>query len=144
MVMENKTETRSPLEWREEYSVGVEGLDDQHRHMFGLINQLVGMVNSMPTPEQVASILNGLIEYKQKHFATEEGYFRRFGFEGAEEHIVEHRKFDVRIEEIREKYGNDRTMFVFELVDFLEDWLIDHILHTDRKYIECFHQNGLK
>lgn len=139
-----QNETRSLLEWREEYSVGVKIIDEQHRRMFGLINELIGMIKTTPNAEQIASILRGIIEYKQKHFATEEVYFQRFGFEGTEEHIAEHRKFDAKVEEIREKYGTDFVMFAFELVDFLEDWLIDHILHTDRKYIECFHQNGLK
>ena len=85
--MENAT--RSVLEWREEYSVGVALIDEQHRNLFRMINELIDVINAVPTTERIAPILKGLIEYKQKHFATEEGYFHQFNFEGAEEHIAD-------------------------------------------------------
>ncbi len=135
---------RSVLEWREEYSVGVRLIDEQHQNMFRMINDLVGSINAVPTTEQIAPILAGLVEYKQKHFATEEGYFRQFNFEGAEEHIAEHRKFNETLEQLKKKNEGDMIGLAFELVDFLEDWLINHLLNTDRKYIECFHANGLR
>jgi hemerythrin-like metal-binding protein len=138
------TREKSPLEWREEYSVGVALIDRQHQEMFRMINELVGIINVGPNRERIDPVLSGLVEYKEKHFATEEGYFRRFKFEGAEEHIAEHRKFNETMDRIKGKWGDDMIGFTFELIDFLEDWLLDHILNTDRKYIECFHANGLK
>ena len=140
--MENAT--RSVLEWREEYSVGVALIDEQHRNLFRMINELIDVINAVPTTERIAPILKGLIEYKQKHFATEEGYFHQFNFEGAEEHIAEHRKFNETLEQLKKKNEEDVIELAFELVDFLEDWLINHLLNTDRKYIECFHANGLR
>jgi hemerythrin len=34
--------------------------------------------------------------------------------------------------------------FAFDLIDFLEDWLINHLLDMDQKYKKCFHDHGLK
>ena len=135
---------RPLLEWKEEYSVEVKAIDDQHKEMFRMINELVGLINVVPDRDRIEPLLDGLIAYRQKHFATEEGYFKQFDFEGAEEHIEEHTRFNDRLEALRSGYADDPIGLAFELVDFLEDWLIDHILNTDRKYIECFRAHGLR
>ena len=49
--------------------------------------------------------------------------------------LVRKKKYDDALFEIE---------FAFELVDFLEDWLINHLMIVDRKYIKCFHEHGLK
>ncbi len=132
------------LEWEERYSVGVGLIDQQHQQMFRVINDLVDIIHGVPDTERVAELLDAIIRYKRVHFATEERYFEEFGYEGAAEHIAEHRKFDETLAGIKEKHVDDTTGLAFELVDFLEDWLVRHLLHTDQKYKECFLVHGLK
>ena len=45
---------------------------------------------------------------------------------------------------LKEKYPEPTIDFAFELVDFLEDWLINHLMTVDQKYVKCFHDHGLK
>lgn len=132
-----------PLEWEEKYSVGVKLIDDQHKKMFETINELIATMNTKPTNDQVSEIIKSLIEYKKYHFATEEKYFAEFNYEGAEEHKEKHALFSVKLEEMTARNGEDAVALAFELVDFLEDWLIDHLMVTDRKYISCFKEHGL-
>lgn len=132
------------LEWNDKYSVGVVGIDNQHKLLFRTINELIDVLGSNPTEEKMSGILNSIVEYKKIHFATEEGYFKEFDFEGTEEHIKEHRGFTDKVAEIQKKHEGDTLNFAFELVDYLEDWLISHLMNTDQKYVECFRSHGLK
>lgn len=132
------------LVWDEKYSVGVELIDNQHKRMFETINQLVSVVTDKPTPEKLAPMLKALLEYKQFHFATEEKYFRDFNYEGAEEHIKAHALFAEKLAMIQEQNKDNMTVMTYELLDFLEDWLLDHLMTVDQEYVECFHTHGLK
>lgn len=131
------------LEWDEKYSVGVTVLDHQHQQMFRMINDLVNIIQGVPEKERIGRLLDAIIEYKRVHFATEEGYFKEFNFEGAAEHIAEHQKFNETLMKMKKQYADDTIGLAFALVDFLEDWLVQHLLHTDQKYKECFRAHGL-
>ncbi len=132
------------LEWNEKYSVGVAQIDSQHKLLFRTINELIDLLGSEPTEEKMKGILASIIEYKKIHFATEERYFMEFDFEGAAEHIKEHEGFTKKVAEIQERNKNDTPTFAYELIDYLEDWLIGHLMNTDQKYVECFKSHGLK
>ena len=132
------------LTWKTEYSVGVELIDFQHRQMFDIINELVGIINAVPTQEAVTELIEKIVSYKKVHYASEEDYFREFHYEGAEEHIAEHARFNESLLQLKDKYPGDPISFCFELVDFLENWLVTHIMDSDQKYVACFHAHGLK
>ena len=132
------------LEWEEKYSVEVEEIDNQHKRMFAVINELMDLISTNTPEEHLGEITDGLINYKKFHFATEEKYFKEFNYEGAEEHIQKHKEFNDKLSLLREKYPKNTIDFAFELVDFLEDWLINHLMVVDQKYKECFHEHGLK
>lgn len=132
------------LEWEDKYSVGVKLIDDQHKKMFSTINELIAILSTKPSQEQVSEIIKSLIEYKKYHFATEEKYFDEFNYEGAKEHKEKHKLFSERLEKMIEENKGDSVALAFQLVDFLEDWLIEHLMVVDRKYIPCFKEHGLK
>jgi hemerythrin len=132
------------LEWEEKYSVGVEELDNQHKHMFAVINELLDSINSGTTEEHLGNVIESLIKYKIFHFETEEKYFKEFNYEGASDHISKHKEFNDKLMVLKEKNPNYTVEFAFELIDFLEDWLINHLMVVDQQYKECFHSHGLK
>lgn len=132
------------LEWEECYSVGVKEIDDQHKKLFEIINNLVEMVGRNSSKEEVMRLITNLAEYKKNHFETEEKYFKEFNYEGADEHIAEHKKLGETLGQVLKENGDDYMKLSFVLVDFLEDWLITHLMGFDQKYKECFAQHGLK
>lgn len=135
---------RKKLEWDNKYSVGVEEIDNQHKLMFKTINELIDAVGTTPTKENIAAIIVQLVQYKKFHFATEEKYFIEFNYEKTAEHVAKHKLFNTRLDEIQKKCGDDIFELAFELVDFLEDWLIEHLMTADQEYKECFKAHGLK
>lgn len=132
------------LIWDDKYSVGVQIIDNQHKEMFKTINELIETLEGMPTKEQVDKIIESLIAYKKFHFATEEKYFQEFGYEGGADHIEKHKDFSLKLEKLMVESNGDSVDLAFKLVDFLEDWLIDHLMVTDQKYVSCFKSHGLQ
>lgn len=135
--------TKKRLEWEDKYSVGVQLIDEQHKKMFSTINELIEVIESTPNKEKIAGIIDQLVQYKKFHFATEERYFKEFNYEKTEEHIKKHLLFNENLAKVQEKNGDDVISLAFDLVDFLEDWLIDHLMTADQEYKECFKAHGL-
>lgn len=132
------------LEWEEKYSVGIESIDNQHKKLFEAINKLIKVVSEYPKAEKLAPVVESILEYKKFHFATEEKYFREFNYEGAEEHIKLHVDFGEKLEKIKMENQDNIVSFAYALLDFLEDWLVSHLMTADQKYVECFKSHGLK
>jgi hemerythrin len=136
--------TTQKLEWQNEYSVGVEEIDNQHKKLFTTINDLIDAIDTRQAKEKLEAIIMDIVNYKMTHFDTEEKYFRKFNYDGAEEHIAKHREFNDNLEKLKTQYPELNIEFAFALVDFLEDWLIEHLITFDQKYVPCFRKNGLK
>ncbi len=132
------------LEWTPELSVNVQVLDNQHRYLIDIINKLIASLGQKQSKEVLSSVIGDLVLYKKTHFATEEKYFAEFNFEGTTEHIAAHRYFTEHLGELQKQYADDTVAFGFALVDFLEDWLIEHLMTMDRQYVKCFNEHGLK
>lgn len=131
------------IEWEDRYSVGVKLIDDQHKVLVDIVNSLIGLLASTPTKEKVDEIIARILDYKEFHFTTEEGYFKEFNYEKKDEHIAIHNKFNSTLEKIVADSKGDSIVLAFNLVDFLEDWLIHHFMIEDQKYVKCFHEHGL-
>jgi hemerythrin len=132
------------IEWKEEYSVQVKEIDDQHKKLVSIIDELFVAINEEKGKEKLGDILDALIEYGVYHFATEEKYFDEFHYELTEEHKKMHRGFETQITELKKKIVNNEVEVSFELIDYLEDWLLDHLMNVDQKYVKCFKEHGLK
>lgn len=131
------------FEWKEEYSVGVEMIDEQHKVFIGIINELYTAIMEKKEKIILDDVFKQLVAYTQFHFQTEERYFDEFQYEGSEEHKAAHKKLCDQIAELETKREGIMEN-PFELMDFLEDWLVDHIMGMDKKYGPCFNEHGLK
>lgn len=132
-----------PIKWKKEYSVNVEEIDNQHKEYLKIVNELYDAIYMRRTREKLSEILDELINYADYHFSTEEKYFRKFNYPQAKEHIVEHRRFSEKMEGLKKDFKNREIEISFELVDYLENWLLEHLAEQDKKYTKCFNDNGL-
>jgi len=130
------------IEWKEEYSVNVKIIDEQHKHFVGILNKLYEAVQG-GKEEKLPEIIDELVSYAKVHFATEEKYFDEFDFEGSAEHKEEHKKLTARVGEFLARKNEDPLKVSYELLDFLEDWLVHHLAELDKKYTSCFNEHGL-
>ncbi len=132
------------ITWQDAYSVGVMEIDNQHKNLVAITNELFEAINSGVTVEKIKRVTDSLVEFKVEHFATEEKYFKEFNYELADEHIAEHQRFNDTVGSLSREYGQDAITFAFKLVDFIEDWLIKHMMIDDQRYKKCFAEHGLK
>lgn len=121
--------------WTPAMSVGIEALDTDHKMLFGLINQLDRAVAEGSADDIVASIINGLVDYTEYHFGREEAMLRAVGFAGLDAHLAHHRALVKTLHDLRDDYtGGRRRGIERALLDFMHEWITDHVLAEDMKY----------
>jgi hemerythrin len=132
------------IEWSSTFALDINEIDEQHHKFVDLIAKLEKAIAEHAVKERLAEVFDGLHDYVNYHFSTEEKHFEAFGcYPNAEAHIAVHRAFTQHITEIRYKFLDDEKTLTVELATSMYDWLINHIGHMDREYIECFKSKGL-
>lgn len=129
--------------WKEEYTIGLETIDQQHRKFIDILNKLSKSFLSQDDRKEVAIVLKELEEYAENHFAFEEKYFRDFNYEDSEEHKKHHEVFRSQIQSFWEQLKNENELLKYDLLQFMDNWLTAHIVKEDKKYVECFRKNGI-
>jgi methyl-accepting chemotaxis protein len=132
------------LEWSDAMSVQVASIDTQHKRLVAMINELHAEMAQKRGLTAQRRTIDEMVEYAVTHFALEERYMHQFHFEGTESHISAHRAFTTKARELKERSAAEGFILSVEILDFLKDWLVKHILGIDRQYIDCFTQNGLR
>ena len=124
--------------WRNEYSVGNEEIDNQHKKIFKLINELyeafVTKKNDLSTDEVLAE----LRDYSINHFKMEEKMFEKYNYAYKVEHKKEHESFINTVDNIIEESKGNKKLLSMKLTNFLQKWLVNHILEEDMKYRVMF------
>lgn len=123
------------ITWQDSYSVGVPLIDDDHRLLVSLINQLDDAIQGGQGRDVVGSVLNVLEEYTRGHFGREERLMEKAGYPDLVPHRREHHKLTDQVRAIVERYhaGPDETLDA-DVLAFLKTWLTGHILGVDMKY----------
>ncbi len=119
------------LEWSKLLSSGHEEIDNQHRKLIDIANRLHQAICAGVGRAACGSLLAELIDYTANHFAFEERLMATHHYDQKEAHVVAHQRLIADISRFKERYQSGETMTV-ELMVFLRDWLIKHILKVDR------------
>ena len=131
MIKEN------PCEFTEEYLTGIEQIDKEHEALFQIVdraNRLVKSLDASSGYDKIIQILEELKAYTKEHFADEEEYMESIHYEGLDAQRRAHESFIDKLENIDLKeIENDPEEYLQKLLEFLLGWLINHILHTDKK-----------
>lgn len=132
------------IQWDESLSVKVNEIDEQHKQLIRLINELYNAKKEGRDKAVLQQILDELFNYTFVHFTTEEKNFIRFRYPETEQHQRSHEGFVDKITEFKEAFYDGSATLSDDLFEFLKDWLINHIKGEDRKYIDFFQEKGLK
>jgi hemerythrin len=130
--------------WKEEYSVQVAEIDNQHKVLVGLLNKLYDAFMKKEHTRLMGEFITELTDYACTHFKTEERYFRKFNYAETEKHIGEHNNFTQKVSQFKTDFEQGKIVMSMTIMNFLREWLTNHIMVSDKKYIDCFHKNGLK
>ena len=139
--------------WNDNYSLGIKEIDDQHKKLFGMINKLCSVLAEDPSPRTfigkgvmdnaTEEILGEMTEYASSHFFLEEVYFQKFKYEKTVEHMAQHELFRLKVHSLKADLERGKDSVATDTLAYLSSWFVEHILHFDREYVECFHKHGL-
>ena len=130
--------------WTGKMSVGVELLDDDHKKLVAMLNDLHDGIHAGHGTERLERVLDGLAAYTGTHFAHEEEFFAQTDYPAAAEHILEHRKLTKLVLDVQARYKKGQfDALSLETMSFLKDWLQDHIQGTDKNYQAHLNANGI-
>ena len=135
--------------WEEKYSVKVKEIDDQHKKLFGMINDLQRAMAGGQGVDILQRTFEDMTDYAATHFRTEERYFEEFSFPESAAHCQEHRFYEDRLQEFKRGLAENSDLSVYtrylgtDVMKFLREWWLNHIAGTDKKYSQCFNAHGL-
>lgn len=129
------------MKWESNYSVGIEEIDEQHKKLFGMVNDYFDAAKRQESNDALKDLFAGLSAYVLIHFRFEEKYFGRFNYENAEKHKNSHRELTEKLSDLLVKYDEGQLILAIEIGEFMRKWLISHICGTDQQYKECFQEN---
>jgi hemerythrin-like metal-binding protein len=122
-------------------TVKVSRFDDAHKKLIAMIGQLNDALQHGQSEKVIHEILQGLTSYCKEHFADEERFLEEHGYPGLQEHKQVHVAFINKVSEVVRDYGEHKAS-PSQVMNLLSDWLMSHILKTDKKYGEFFSSKG--
>ncbi len=132
------------MTWNEKMSVDVKVLDDDHKKLVAMINDLHDGLKAGHGKEVLEKTLDNLVQYTKFHFDHEETLFAKTGYPGAFLHKKEHDELTRQVSEVQAKFKSGAvTCLSLEVMDFLKDWLVRHIQGSDQKYGPHLNANGV-
>lgn len=120
--------------WKKSYEIGIEDIDLQHRHLVGIINKLSDAMMAQKGYMTVPHILEELVDYAQLHFTTEERAMEKVGYPDLRKHQEEHLKLTDGVLQFREHFSQEHNVKPSEVLDYLCDWLKNHIVVNDKDF----------
>jgi hemerythrin len=84
------------LQWKDQYSVGIDAVDHEHRELIDLINRLHAELTSKGTSTE--AFFGDLLKAISSHFALEERFMRDERYDQLAQHKADHERLldDIR------------------------------------------------
>lgn len=122
------------IEWTESLSVGIAKVDEQHKMLFRMMEELDQAIRNNEESDVVEDVLTNLFNYAQSHFSLEEELFRKYKYPETALHELEHQRFIAKAFAFKERLSTRRPGLAIELLNFLSGWVHNHIELTDKRY----------
>lgn len=122
------------VKWKEEYSVGIKTIDQQHQMLFQLINDFYNNLKSGADKSTMKNVIGELEAYIQTHFATEEALMQAASYHDFDQHKKKHDAFCEKVADFRTRFETGRLLLTIEVAGFIKEWITNHILDTDQLY----------
>jgi len=121
------------MEWHDSYCIGVENIDAQHKKLFEVVSRLQKALSSSEVSKEVVGTLIFLVKYTKEHFADEEELMEAIAYPGLAAQRKLHSKLITEVDAAIAAVKQRRPIDIYKLVDFLIDWLVNHVEREDRK-----------
>ena len=124
--------------WKDEYSTGINGIDNQHKIILKLMSQLHKAILDKKENKIMKEIFIELLEYANYHFNLELRLLKTHKYMDKENHIEEHDHFINKVKTLMiNGYFNDKASPI-DTLEYLKKWFTNHMLRTDMEYCKYF------
>ena len=124
-------------EMKPEYYIGIEMIDEEHKQLFQYADEAYELLHDEFTPDKydkMNTILQNLRDYTVKHFTDEEAYMESIHYKKIFTQKIQHQEFVQKLDEFMEHHKDeveDQDKQIMDMLEFLTEWLVNHILHVD-------------
>lgn len=132
------------LTWSNKYSVGIQAMDSQHTQLFDMVNDLHAAMMQGKAQSVTGPLLRKLADYTVRHFAAEEALMSSKNYPELPKHKAEHIALTKQVTDFVTRFEKGENTLSLHLMNFLRDWLMNHIQKEDQKYGTFLNQQGVK
>ena len=128
------------VKWSNTLSCGLQIIDEQHKGLVNLVNDLFNHVTGNEEEEHkyFNKVIQEAVKYVKIHFATEEKIMIATKFQSYTEHKKAHELFILTVVDRIKEYKTGKKMTLNTFTKFLKDWILSHIAVMDKQYFEHF------
>ena len=123
------------ITWEPSIMVGVPDIDKQHKRLVDLINELHAAMAKGQGRDVVGRVVDALVSYTKEHFGFEERLMEQAGIAGLAVHKAQHKKFVDQLAGFRDRYNSGAINLSTDVLNFLSNWLTEHIAKTDKQVL---------
>lgn len=122
--------------WKDEYSIGIAEIDEQHEKLFEIVNRTAELLENkfiVDKYDKIVEIIEELKAYTNYHFTAEEDYMLKIDYSKFFSQKVTHKEFLDKMDSIDlTQLDNDQNKYLYDILQFVCDWLVEHILKEDK------------
>ncbi len=123
------------ITWDDSIRFGIDSIDKQHHHLVDLVNKLHRAMRNRAGKTVLGATLAELARYTVEHFQFEEQQMAAARYPQLENHKRLHEKLVAQVVEFQRQFESGSATVTLDLMNFLSDWLINHIKGVDRQYV---------
>lgn len=129
--------------WNDSFYIHVAQMDSHHKRLIEIANAIAGYLQNNSEREVLLKAFDALVDYTRYHFAAEEKLMALYSYPGTGGHKKRHGDLIRQIIEYKEQAlgGNLPSKAGFQ--NFMERWLVHHLLDEDRKYGAFLNNKGV-
>jgi hemerythrin len=141
-IVQISANSKSPFFWRTEYSINVQEMDNHHKKLFVLAENIYISIKNNNSKEILEKELDELVDYTIFHFNSEEKLLENNHYPILEEHQKKHSSLIRKVKSFKDDIN--KTSFDNEdLIKLLRDWILNHIFDEDRKYGKYLNEKAI-
>ena len=129
------------LKWSDKYSVNVTEIDEQHKKLISLVNEMYDAMRVGKGKDILGAVIAELVNYTVYHFHTEELLLQQYNYSKYNEHKEMHDSLSKKARDLKEEFEKGNKPTTIDVMLLLTNWLNAHILVEDKKYEPCLYYN---
>ena len=121
------------LEWRDEYSTGISGVDYEHQELIALINSIYEMLDNSSDKTSIINCLGDIYGQVSSHFALEERWMEQHNYDDYKSHREDHERLLDDIGDITDDVETSNKLNTEQLREKLNNWFLIHFKTHDAR-----------